>query len=445
MAVRKAIVFLRQDNDIDQIVPILYKWLAMEDIYIHIVITTLPDYLKDYRINFLKQSKNLKVHYIEDFLSEKEQKKRHIESNILQTNKFQSLMNFYKISKKIFHLKALKDTSSISYPDPFFAKADFVEKMFDSVFERGDRGIVIFDWIMEVDFVNVVLAEAKRRGFPTVSLPHGDSPYYNLLESINDLNYDRMDSYRRSGAIFDYLAVPNWLCARRYSKYMGPDRLKILGSPRYNDEWLNIISRLVGEYETGSGDDKLSVAFFLRPLAQPVFWEEVIRAIKLVAQFPQVHLVVKHHTRKSSVMNLIKSYPELGSSKEDNLEIIFDDVHSGSLIKWADIILDLGTSITFEAVKRGKPVLAMEYMQANYLTISYYMKRCEMKCRDELYNTIQAFINDKGHKFYDEGERKRFIKEVIGDPDSNTLKGYVEFLDNCLKAPKPKSSFSRVI
>ena len=444
MTDRKAIVFLRQYNDIDHIVPVLYKWCTMGGTSIHAVITTLPDYLDDYRINLLRQFQNCKIHFIEDFLSEGEREekgKRRVGSQPSRISQFWPARIGHRVLNKIFNPKAQVRSHPLSYPDPYFATPGFVERIFDSVFEREDKGIVVFDWIISVEFVKLVLQAAENRGYATVSLPHGDSPYYNLLENINDLNYGRMDNYRRNETIFDYLVVPNKLCARRYDRWMGPDRLKVLGSPRYNDEWLGVISNLIPEYKTETGIDKLKIAFFLRPMDYAIHWDEVIRTIKLVLQFPEVCLVVKHHTRKQSVSRLIQTYPELGASENSNLEFAFNDVHSGSLIKWADVILDLGTSATFEAVRRGKPVLAMEYMQANYLTISYYMSCCEMKCRDDLYDTIEAFTKNGTREFYAEEERHRFIKEVIGDPASDILEGYVRFLEGCLDATKPRKSF----
>jgi len=240
-----------------------------------------------------------------------------------------------------------------------------------------------------------------------------------------------------TGPSLIFLVVPNWLCARRYNKYLGPERLKILASPRYNDEWLGILADLVPKFETDTKQGKLKIVFFLRPLGYSIHWEEVLKTIKMIIQFPEVYLIVKHHTRMTSVKHLIQSYPDLKESHNSNLKFVFEEVNSGQLVEWADIILDLGTSATFEAVKLGKPVLAMEYMQANYLTISHYMKCCEMKCRDDVYNIVKSFIEERNQSFYDEEERNKFIKEVMGDPNSDILRAYVEFLNSCLDACKP--------
>lgn len=82
--------------------------------------------------------------------------------------------------------------------------------------------------------------------------------------------------------------------------------------------------------------------------------------------------------------------------------------------------------------EKNKPVLMPEYLYANYSTVAYYIKSTEMKCRDDLYNTIEHFLKDKNFKFYNEDERKRFIKEVIDVPDKYVLERYCKFLKSCI-------------
>ena len=74
----------------------------------------------------------------------------------------------------------------------------------------------------------------------------------------------------------------------------------------------------------------------------------------------------------------------------------------------------------------------LEYLNANYSFIADFMKESEIKCRDQLYNTIQSFIKDKNRRFYNEDDRKRFIKEIIDVPDKNILERYCKFLKRCL-------------
>ena len=60
------------------------------------------------------------------------------------------------------------------------------------------------------------------------------------------------------------------------------------------------------------------------------------------------------------------------------------------------------------------------------------MKESEMNCRDHLYETIQKFIKNKNLDFYNETDRRKFIKDMIDVPDGNVLENYCNFLKMCV-------------
>jgi len=419
----KALFFLRHYNDIDHMVPVIYKWLSLEEISTDVVVTTEPGFLSDFRIQFLRQFENLQTHFIDDFAEAGEREAEPRDTGTDRVSRPNPVRRRRGIWNRLFHRRP---------PAPIQVPHDepFVENMLNAVFENVDRGIVVFDWTYK-DFVRLVVEAAKGRGLTTISLPHGDRPYCSRLETLDALDYSHMEGYA-PGAMFDYTVVPNALCAERYTPYMGSDRVKVLGSPRYNDEWLDIISTLIPAYDPEKGLGKLKIVFFFRNLNYPVFWGEVARTTKLILQFPDVYLIVKYHTRKGRARELIEAYPEVDVDAIPNLEFVDYDVHSVSLLKWADVVLDPGTSVTFEAVKCRKPVLAMEYLVANRTTIGYYMKSCDVRCRDDLYDWIERFSRNGTADFYDETDRQRFISQMIDVPDKHVLGRYVAFLKSCL-------------
>jgi len=397
---QKAIFFLRHYNDIDHIVPVIYKWCKVEDVPIEIIITSDRDKLNDYRITFLKQFNYIQLRFIDDL-----------------TLKDEALCN---------GLKTLNNKT-------------LIDKMLNKIIEDIDNVIVIFDWVQDnmaqyVYFSLNVIANLIQRNikFAIIALPHGDEPHFSKMIRRDDLDYNSSDIYS-FGAVFDYVVVPNKLCANRYKPHLDLDRIKILGSPRFNDEWLSILSNLVPGYNNKKGKSKLKIAFFLRAFYYPLFWDEVVRTIRLIAQFKEVYLVVKHHTRDIRLEELINDYPDLNESPFSNVEIVFDDVHSSSLLQWADLVLDVGTSIGFECIKLNKPILSMEYLHAAFSTMAHYMKGTVMLCRDHLYDTIKLFIKDPHYQLYDEEERNRFIQELIDIGDSDVLSRYVHFLQASLK------------
>ena len=222
----KLFFFLRHNNDIDHMVPVIYKWLSKENTSVDVILTTKRQYLNDYRINILRKFKNVKITYITDLF------------------KKTSLAYFFNV----FYYKFDSRWDKLIGKSPFFKKiADkAIKEIADKIYKNTKKAVVAFDWVT-VYFVKQMIKYAKERSFTTVSLPHGDRPYISFFETLNSLNYGALDSFKKS-KIFDYVVVPNKLCFERYDKHMSKDKIKILGSPRYSDEWLYIISEYIKPY-----------------------------------------------------------------------------------------------------------------------------------------------------------------------------------------------------
>jgi hypothetical protein len=417
---KKAFFFLRHNNDIDHIVPVLYKWLSLEKIPTDVIITTKKEFLNDYRIKLLKKFDHVRVIHIKD------------------------LVKKYSLSWFFIHYYFKFDTTF----DKYIKSVNFVKKKADKAFnfvaEKLFKGvksaIVVFDWT-SIYFVKKIIELSKAKKFTTLSLPHGDAPYINYLIRKQDLNYDCTATHEEY-KMFDYVVVPNNLWYKRYERYLDEDKLKLMGSPRYNREWLDIISKFVPKWETKADKKKLKIVFFLRNKGYPIFWDEVAQTIRLILQFPDVYLAVKHHPRNRNPDGLsriiLSMNPEIDKFKNKNFQFIYDDVSSGALMKWADVIIDLGTTVTWESIQNKQPVLMIEYLYANYSTVASYIKGSEIKSRDELYDTIQKLTKHKTNNFYNEKERQKFIKEMIDISDKNVLERYSKFLKKCLDESEKK-------
>jgi hypothetical protein len=411
----KAIFFLRHNNDIDHITPVLYKWLSTENIPTDVIITTKRSLLDDPRIEYLKKYKQVRIFHIND---------------LFQKRTLPHMFNHYYPKYYAYFHKLIRKYSFVK------KKVDkTITRIANELYKGMEKGIVVFDWTTTY-YVKELVKIAKDRGFTTISLPHGDMPYVSLIETINEINYDGLGRYEAS-KVFDYVVVPNKQNTKRYEKWIEPDRLKVLGSPRYCNEWMKIFADFIPPFDIEESKDKLKIVFFLRNTGYPVFWDEVVRTIKIIMQFKGVYLIVKHHPRNESAKKLteqlISKYPEIKQDLDKNLKFIYGSINSGSLLNWADVIIDIGTSVTWEAVQQKKPVLMIEYLYANHSTIAHYIPSTEVKSRDELYENIQRFLEKKNEKFYDENERRRFIKEIIDVPDEHVLERYVKFIKSCMK------------
>jgi hypothetical protein len=432
MTSRKALFFLRHYNDIDHIVPVIWKLRTITDIPVAVVLSGNKEILDDYRIQFIQDLDGVDISLLDDFMTEDELEQKGKLDKARRTNRLINKLPVYhprrilrKIRNTIFGMPVLIDPESVS--------DQIANRILKNTMQDIDNGVVIFDWISDnmvhyLKFAEQICGLARKLGYTTISLPHGDEPHFCKMIRRDELNYDSTDIYSRAKDLFDFVVVPNQLCAERYLPHMESKRIPVLGSPRFNDEWIIHLHNMIPAYKVSGTNDKIKIVFFLRHFLYPLFWDEIVRTLDLITQFPNVYLIVVHHTRGENLNDLTKQYPGLGPRREGNLEIVARDVHSSALLQWADIVLDVGTSIVFEAVKMNKPVLELEYLHATYTTISHYMKGTVMLCRDHLYNTINIFSNHADFQFYDELKRGNFIKEVIDGRDSDVLNRYVSFL-----------------
>jgi hypothetical protein len=112
------------------------------------------------------------------------------------------------------------------------------------------------------------------------------------------------------------------------------------------------------------------------------------------------------------------------------------NIHSIYLMNWADVIIDLATSVVFEAVKGGKPVMAADYLHAGRSALAEFMPETELRCRDDVYKHIQGFLAHGCNSFYIEEHRQRFIREMIDVGGKDVLSRYVALLEGQVH-PKP--------
>ena len=257
----KAFFFLRHNNDIDHMTPVLYKWLSTENIPTDIIITTSPKFLNDYRINTLKKFKNANIFYINDLF------KKYSLPYLFNLLYFKYDGVFDSLFKKYKLLNNLANR--------------IIRRIGHKILKGENKGIVVFDWIV-IHFVQQMIKIAKEKNFTTISLPHGDAPYSTIMESIEELNLDCHKASHKTMTAFDYVVVPNHFVRRRHEGTMEMDRVKMLGSPRYCEEWMNILLKLITPFKADGDENKLKIVFFLRNLNYPIFWEEVVRTIKLI-------------------------------------------------------------------------------------------------------------------------------------------------------------------
>ena len=416
----KALFFLRHYNDIDHVSPVVHKWVHQGHTC-DVVLMGAKHFREDFRVIYLADLDGVRVAHVDEILSRGQYFRMHFQKLLLDRNLRGAL------GGSIVGL-----LNRVVNPEQ---RVRFWETLARLIllrsFAEGESGVVAFDWISSnsifpIEFVQTVVASAKEMGLKSVSLPHGDSPHANLLVRIEELKLEPHTKFA-AASMFDRIVVPNELCATRFRPFADDSAVAVLGSPRYCNEWLEILGTLLPQSPLQSDTGKLKIVLFLRKSVFSIFWEEVERVVRLLASFPQVELIVKAHTRGGWRQPLSGNR---ALRQLDNVEFVAAEVHSAHLLEWADVIIDIATSVAFEAVKTGKPVLAADYLHAGTSTVGKYMPDCVLHCRDDVYAKVDDFLHNGCDNFYIDEQRKRFLAEIIDVPDTAVLSRYVNLLES---------------
>jgi hypothetical protein len=417
----KALFFLRHYNDIDHITPVISKWIESGH-HCDVVLVGHPKFRRDYRIEFLSKLDRVQVAHIRDRLPPLEFMRWRLQMLLLTNN-----------AQRLFFIGTLVRILARTYDAKRRGRIwqSTARRLLDRSLGGRGGGVVIFDWItrdspVSVEWVETVVTTARALGFGTVSLPHGDSPHANRLIRKREWSL-KPDNLFSAARIFDKLVVPNELCATRFRPFLDNKAIAVLGSPRYCDEWLGRLAKLSPTIPLGSGSkDRLKIVMFLRKSNFTTFWEEVEEVVGMIASFPGVELVIKPHTRGGWRQPLTGN---ASLRRLSNVSVAADSVHSIPLMNWADVIIDLATSVVFEAVKAKKPVLAADYLHAGRSALAHFMPETELRCRDDVYSRISEFLSSGCDSFYIEEHRQRFIEEMLHAGGVDVLPRYVALLE----------------
>ncbi len=420
----KALFFLRHYNDIDHVTPVVYKWIESGH-QCDVVLIGSTQFRRDFRVQYLSHLSGVRVAHVCELFSWVKYVKWRLQMLMLTRN--------VRRIPILGHLaEKLADRFDESQRMPLWR--DTAESLLNRCFGDSGKGVVAFDWIERnsvicVEWVEVVVEMAKNRGLGTVSLPHGDSPHASQLIRRGERRVEP-DVTFSAAKIFDRLVVPNEMCATRFRPFLDDSKLAVLGSPRYCEEWLKILAGLMPPSPLVRSNSRLKIVMFLRKANFTTFWEEVSEVVHMIAGFPDVELIIKPHTRSGWKQSLTK---DSAIKQLPNVSVASDDAHSVHLMNWSDVIIDLATSVVFEAVRAKKPVLAADYLIAARSAVAFYMPETELRCRDDVYEKINHFLAQGFDDFYVEEHRQRFIREMLDFPDAHVLSRYVGLLEQAIR------------
>jgi hypothetical protein len=424
-----ALVYLGSHNEVDQISPIIYKLGERNNISVDVILdglnedrldTTERIDLSDYRIQAVNQHDNI------TFTQQDSRESQFVPTGRLIT----SLKNVgwrvpTDVPQKVYRgLRKLYNSFSQSNDYPDHKKVHIPDELADNEYD-----VLAFDW---------EYARRNKTDITSIVLPHGDSPYVNPIIKqrqfdpfINDrLNFNSYQEIPEIGYYqyerllgHDYFMFPNRITADRMPQSTPSNKIAVCGSPRYNTEWLDILSKIRPKAEI-SVDNEINIVFFLRSENNVFITKsEIENTLLLLNKFEGISTIVKEHPRG-------RLLERTAADDMKNVSIVANELTSPSLIQWGDVFLSVGTTITFEPIMREKPVIGVEYAHANYSVVSDYFPNSDMRYKEQLYDTIFNLLKTGTDNYYNVQHHQTFVNEMILPTNSSVLDSWAKFIES---------------
>ncbi|MBW2609734.1 MAG: hypothetical protein JRC68_05255 [Deltaproteobacteria bacterium] len=280
------------------------------------------------------------------------------------------------------------------------------QKWADNLLANVNASTLILDFQSELKYsTKNIIKAAKMRMAPVIFITHGVTMRISGLKQVTNM------------PSVDYKIFPNRLKVDFFKdKNDSNQNIKILGSPRYCDEWEKIYNKLLENifpcHGLSSENDKLNVLFFERPM---INLNKGHSLEKEVEKLDFVNTVFKERLEKKNPFYMVKgsNYP------------------SARLIQWADVVVMSISSIALEVLWQNRPLLFLKYLAPNDACVFEDYKACwVMKSETDLIDALRMVHKNPGYRPYKDEDVSKLFKEVVyaGDPSLDVLNNYSDFI-----------------
>lgn len=431
------LVFLRSNNDIDNISPILYKLGESTSISVRLVFHNVS-LIDDFRIQYVRQYDNISINIV------------NYSSGTVVSNYYSTTGDARKAKTNLIEtVKQVGRKMPTALPEKLYSliaengSSDGVPNILDELTADSETVLLLFDYLPGekqplYDIYTAVIEEARNRGHTTIAVPHGGGVWTNSL-----LRIDRVEQVTAEGAfetldaspselyyhtyqrmdILDYVTIPNEQFRKRFDYFMDESQIKVTGSARYCHEWISVLQDIASIDETGLTNDQYNIVIFLGRSVNYLSKREVLVTINLVSSLPNTTVAVKNHPREKFITDDDELY-------DGGNVVLADDVGSPHILDWGDMFLNTGTSVVLDCIMRNKPLLDLDYLHSNRSSIVEYMPECEIQTYDELYHTLVKLLTaDTLDEFYDQSHRNRYINDIITSDSDDVLKQHLDVFE----------------
>jgi hypothetical protein len=416
--------FVRHFNDIDHMTPIV--WKLNRTGYSTTVYCMNPAYdiKNDYRLLFLK-SLGVTVEYLHDaFGAQSGVIYPVLKSMVVKCSaiEMQSNQVIQKAGRRAdLTVKITERLRTWAYK--LLRKWYFTEEWAQHILSKTRAQVICFDHVMPKHYVvDVFLRASHRLGIPSLALPHGVYLYTNDATKPKATDERRVAKFSR----FDHIVATNELRkSLLVNSGVAADKIVVLGSARYCGEWLEQNNRILpGSFDAPDRvTDKLKVVLMPSKPQCQLDLDRLFSTCRIMAEVDGVEALIKPHTRISDRMHLFDNIPLHDVSAELTAE----------LCNWADVLINVGSSVITEALMRDKPAIYLKYLHPNITRFEELGACWTITAEHQLEEALLTLRSDKRYRPYNQEAVTRFITEVVqGDSDDPDVLGrYERFIVAC--------------
>lgn len=414
---------IRRYNDIDHIVPIIYRMAKDGFVNIKILCTNFEiDIKKDYRLKFLLNNYNISTenYFLFNYVGLKQ---------FLIIN-FAKIINIYK--NNINH-----KSNFVNKLLAIFYKKRVIDKYYNqrwasNIINRYNPKVVIFDWQKPKFFLLPFINELKNYKIPLLVVPHGMNVASNELITKKAVSLGRDQNFGEDWESFDFAVTQFESHKERIAKNGFDEKyISVLGSTRFCDEWLNVLKKIksINQYKCNKESGKINVIYMDHRLQYRFYPDIVIKSINKLANLSFINLIVKPTTGQTHKSGLHEEQGVLNKNNSPN--IIFEkDTSSNELIEWSDVVINTISSIGIEALIQDKILIHPQFFHENKLIYSDLKACWTVNSHEEIESALKKINLEPNYKPYKSKDVKSFMDYVIygGLSDKDVLGNYKEFI-----------------
>jgi hypothetical protein len=209
---------------------------------------------------------------------------------------------------------------------------------------------------------------ARDLQVPTAALPHGHSTKTSIIRSkhvqaVLDANGGKLPfADRDSHAAYVFASGYHRDVIVNHSTMSGHNT-QVWGSARFNDDWVarTYAATPAAELPALRSEQLRRVLLFVPKWHNLVDKAQTLQLIAALGAERRIQLVVRGHLRADDTT--LSAQDQAMFQLSNNIVMVKDHITSPSLIKACDVLIDVDSSIAFDAVLLDKPYVRPRYLQ----------------------------------------------------------------------------------